>query len=325
MDLSTLSGRNIVKIERSLNTARYSLTPIETDLILKMVAEIQNEDENFKPYSFKVTDLEKYFGKQLNRQSLKEMARNLMKKPITIEQDGGDFLVCNWVSSFSYKATMGLVELSFDPKLKPYLLQLQDEIYSKGDLRYILQLPSEYAKRIYMLLKQWEMAGNLEVEIAEWQKILEVPTSLLTYGNFNKFVLKTAQKLINEKTDLNVSYEEIKTGRKVTHLLWKIRTKPSTKRDLLPKFKEWFYKEFQGYTGLLYEFLEGHIFLNDKGYFYDGMDKKRRFTDEELERIWQQLLDRKEDLKARKTIWEAWKAQQKMLKEHQLPFDEDEK
>ena len=76
-----LTNRNIVKIEHSLNTARYSLTPVETDLILKMVAEIKNEDEDFKPYSFKVTDLEGYFGKQLNRQTLKEMARNLMKKP----------------------------------------------------------------------------------------------------------------------------------------------------------------------------------------------------------------------------------------------------
>jgi hypothetical protein len=50
------------------------------------------------------------------------------------------------------------------------------------------------------------------------------------------------------------------------------------------------------------------------------MDKKRRFKEDEIERIWQQLLDRREDLKARKEIWEAWKAQQKMLKEKPL-FD----
>jgi hypothetical protein len=102
--------------------------------------------------------------------------------------------------------------------------------------------------------------------------------------------------------------------------VWKIRTKPSTRRDELPKFKAWFLKEFIGYDGLLYEFYEGHIFLNDKGYFYDGMDKKRRFKEDEIERIWQQLLDRREDLKARKKIWGAWKAQQKMLNEKPL-FD----
>jgi hypothetical protein len=314
-----LTNRNVVKIEHSLNTARYSLTPVETDLILKMVAEIRNEDEDFKPYSFKVTDLEAYFGKQLDRRTLGEMGRNLMKKPITIDKGKEGFLICNWVSSFEYKAKMGLIELSFDPKLKPYLLQLQHE-FLKGDVRQVLQLPSEYAKRIYMLLKQWELKGSLEVEVAEWQRILEVPKSKLSFGLFKQSILTPAIKHINEKTDLTVSYEPKKTGRAYTHLVWKIRTKPSTKKDELPKFKVWFFKEFTGYDGLLYEFYEGHIFLNDKGYFYDGMNKKRRFEEDEIERIWQQLLDRREDLKARKEIWEAWKVQQKMLKEAPLPF-----
>jgi hypothetical protein len=323
-----LTNRNIVKVEHNLNTARYSLTPVETDLVLKMVAEIKNEDEDFKPYSFKVTDLEAYFGKQLDRRTLGEMGRNLMKKPITIDKGKEGFLVCNWVSSFEYKAKMGLIELSFDPKLKPYLIQLQDELYLKTDLRQILQLPSEYAKRIYMLLKQWETAGKLEVEVAEWQRILEVPKSKLSFGLFKQSILTPAINNINEKTDLTVSYEPKKTGRKITHLVWKIRTKPSTRRDELPKFKKWFLREFEGYSGLLYSFNEGDIFLNDKGYFYDGMNKKRRFEEDEIERIWQQLLDRREDLKARKEIWEAWKEKNKMLKEAPLPFidtvEEDE-
>ena len=288
-----VTNRNVVKMGHSLNTAKYSLTPVETDIILKMVAEIRNEDEDFKPYSFKVTDLEAYFGKQLDSRTLKKMAQELRKKNLTIDLEDGGFLVTGWISSFEYNAKMGLIELSFDPKLKPYLIQLQDELYLKGDLRQILQLPSEYAKRIYMLLKQWELKGSLEVEIAEWQRILEVPKSMKTYGNFKNKALDVAVNYINEKTDLTVSFEPKKTGRAYTHLVWKIRTKPSTRRDELPKFKAWFLKEFAGYDGLLYEFYEGHIFLNDKGYFYDGMNKKRRFEEDEIERIWQQLLDRR--------------------------------
>jgi hypothetical protein len=315
-----LSNRNVVKMGHSLNTAKYSLTSVETDIILKMVAEIKNEDEDFKPYSFKVTDLEGYFGKQLNPRSLKKMAQELRRKNLTIDLEDGGFLVTGWISSFEYKPKMGLIELAFDPKLKPYLIQLKDELYLKGDLRQILQLPSEYAKRIYMLLKQWELKGSLEVEIAEWQRILEVPKSMKSYGNFKTKALDVAVNYINEKTDLTVSFDPKKTGRAYTHLVWKIRTKPSTKKDELPKFKAWFLKEFTGYDGLLYAFHEGHIFLNEKGYFYDGMDKKHRFEEDEIERIWQQLLDRREDLKARKEVWEAWKAQQKMHKEKPL-FD----
>jgi hypothetical protein len=288
----------------SLNTAKYSLTPVETDIILKMVAEIRNEDEDFKPYSFKVTDLEAYFGKQLDSRSLKKMAQELRKKNLTIDLEGGGFLVTGWISSFEYKPKMGLIELAFDPKLKPYLIQLKDELYLKGDLRQILKLPSEYAKRIYMLLKQWELKGSLEVEIAEWQRILEVPKSMIIYGNFKTKALDVAVNYINEKTDLTVSYEPKKTGRAYTHLIWTIRTKPSTRRNELDSFKLWFSKNFQGYPHELAVLLEGTIFLNDKGYFYDFFDKRKRFDELAIERIWMQLLDRKEDLKDSLRQWE---------------------
>jgi hypothetical protein len=328
-----LSNRNVVKMGHSLNTAKYSLTPVETDIILKMVAEIRNEDEDFKPYSFKVTDLEAYFGKQLNSQSLKKMAQELRKKNLTIDLEGGGFLVTGWISSFEYKPKMGLIELAFDPKLKPYLLQLQDELYLKTDLRNILQLPSEYAKRIYMLLKQWELKGSLEVEIAEWQRILEVPKSMKSYGDFKRKGLDVAERYINEKTDLRVSYEPKKTGRAYTHLIWTIRTKPSTRRNELDSFKLWFGKNFQGYPHELAILVEGTIFLNDKDYFYDFFDKRKRFDELAIERIWMQLLDRKEDLKDSLRQWEYEKkkrlakklVQEEVVNPNQasLPFDSE--
>ena len=77
-------------------------------------------------------------------------------------------------------------------------------------------------------------------------------------------------------------------------LIWCGRSEPNQAPDGMNcrNSKRGFLK-FAGYDGLLYEFYEGHIFLNDKGYFYDGMNKKRRFEEDEIERIWQQLLDRR--------------------------------
>ena len=47
------------------------------------------------------------------------------------------------------------VDLCFDPKLKPYLLQLKDQFTSIA-LQYAIQLKSLYAIRIYELLKQYQ-------------------------------------------------------------------------------------------------------------------------------------------------------------------------
>ena len=220
----SLSNRNIVKQSYELNNARYSLTAVETDIIMRMIAEVKNEDEDFKPYRFKVSELEKKMGKQLDRRSLKNIALELRRKNLTIDKGKEGFLVTGWVSSFEYFAKTGEMELCFDPKLKPYLLKMQSH-FAQADIRQILQLSSEYSKRIYTIFKQWQKVGKYTVEVAEWQKILEVPKSMNSYSNFKLKVLEPSKEQINKNTDLNVEYKEIKTGRKITHLEWTIEKK----------------------------------------------------------------------------------------------------
>jgi plasmid replication initiation protein len=227
----SLSNRNIVKQSYELNNARYSLTAVETDIIMRMIAEVRNEDEDFKPYRFKVSELEKKMGKQLNRGNLKTIALELRRKNLTIDKGTDGFLVTGWVSSFEYFAKTGEMELCFDPKLKPYLLKLQGH-FAMSDIRQIFQLSSEYAKRIYTIFKQWEKVGNYTIEVSEWQKILEVPKSLLVYADFKRKVLEVAKDQINKNTDLSVDYKEIKTGRKITHLEWAIKKKSGTQTTL---------------------------------------------------------------------------------------------
>jgi len=226
-----LSNRNIVKQSYELNNARYSLTAMETDIIMRMIAEIKNEDEDFKPYRFKVSELESKMGKQLNRNSIKSMADGIARKPLRIDKGKGSFLTVGWVSSFEYFAELGEIELCFDPKLKPYLLKLQGH-FTTSDIRQIFQLSSEYAKRIYTIFKQWEKVGNYTIEVSEWQKMLEVPKTQLMYGQFKLKVLEVAKVQINKNTDLHVDYKEIKTGRKITHLEWTIKKKSGTQTTL---------------------------------------------------------------------------------------------
>jgi plasmid replication initiation protein len=196
-----------------------------------MIAEVKNEDEDFKSYRFKVSELEKKMGKGINRDTLKSIALGLRKKNLTIDKGKEGFLVTGWVSSFEYFAKSGEMELCFDPKLKPYLLKLQGH-FATSDIRQIFQLSSEYAKRIYTIFKQWEKVGNYTIEVSEWQKILEVPKTQLMYGEFKRKILEVAKDQINKNTDLHVDYKEIKTGRKITHLEWTIKKKSGTQTTL---------------------------------------------------------------------------------------------
>lgn len=233
----SLSNRNVVKQSYELNNAKYSLNAVETDLIMRMIAEIKNEDKDFHPYRFKVSELESKMGKKLNRDSLKTMATELRKKNLCIDKGKSGFLVTGWVSSFEYFADQGEIELCFDPKLKPYLLELQNR-FAKADIRYIFQLSSEYAKRIYTIFKQWEQIGTYKIEVKEWQRILDVPKSQMMYGEFKRKVIETAKEQINDKTDLDVDYKEIKTGRKVTHLEWTIKKRIGQQMTIMDVSKD---------------------------------------------------------------------------------------
>jgi plasmid replication initiation protein len=223
MKTSTLSKRMVVKQSYELNNARYRLGAVEMDIVLKLITEIKKEHEDLYPYRFKVKDIEQRIGKKLNRATLKKAGKQLMSKPLEIPRNNNGFLYINWVSHFEYIASSGVIEVSFDSKLKPYLMQLKSH-FVIADLEQLLKLTSEYSKRLYMLFKQREyQTADYEIEVEELQAMLQVPKSATRYAEFKKSMITPALKQINERTELKISLEEIKEGRKVKILKFSIK------------------------------------------------------------------------------------------------------
>ena len=117
------------------------------------------------------------------------------------------------------------IDVSFHPKMKPYLLKLQER-YTTYDVRNILKLPSSYSIRIYELLKQYQKIGHRTFLITELKDIIGVREEILVrgkktvikdtyerFGNFRQRVLDKAQKDLEAHTDIRFDYEPIKKGR----------------------------------------------------------------------------------------------------------------
>lgn len=305
--------------------SRQHYTLNEKRLLQTLIASVKPEDVEFREYKISI----KEFAQMANIDEsnmykyAEDMADSIMKKPVKIKSSD-EFVIFHLVNRAHYKE--GVLTLKLSEETFHIFLALKDTgHYTTYELAEFMTLRSVYAQRIYELLKQNENTWEKEriIPLSELREMLGIEENeYKLFGNFKKTVLNQAHKHIIADTELRYEWEPIKPSRRVEGIRFFNITsnKKPDKSDPLPKFKAWFFKEFKGYTGLLYEFYEGHIFLNEKGYFYDGRDKKRRFEEDEIERIWQQLLDRREDLKARKEVWEAWKVQQKMLKEAPLPF-----
>lgn len=206
----------IVTQSNQLVEARYNLPLVEQRLILTMISRIQPDDEDFKPYRISVSELAEFLGvdKGSAYRECKKTTENLLKRVVSIEEPDG-LLQVGWVSSAKYIAGLGIVDLRFDPLLKPYLLQLKGN-FTSSKFEMLLSFKSQYTIRIYTLLKQYERLNTREIELEQLRNILGIRLDqYVLYSNFKKDILESTQKELKIKADLTFEFDEIKYGRRV--------------------------------------------------------------------------------------------------------------
>ena len=218
--------KNLIVKHNDFIEAKYNLTLTELKIIAKLYSMIKKDDDDFKVYKFTANELMEDLKLNNNYDDLKEAIRKLLTRLIIIRTEQA-VLATTFLSSAEYfKNTT--IELSFDKKLKPYLLQLKNN-FTMYQFENVIALSSVYAIRIYELCKQYQKIKERIIEIEDLKEILEIKKKYKKYNDFKKYVLEIAKREINEKTDINISFEEIKTGRKVSAIRFLISAKKEIK------------------------------------------------------------------------------------------------
>ena len=203
----------------------YDLSLEEQKLILTLASMVQPNDEDFKPYKFKIADFMELLGVDTKTKytEVPKITKELMKKIFEIEED--DTLIQTaWLSSATYKKGSGMVEIEFSPKLKPYMLKLNG-LFTQYKLANILSMKSKYSPRIYEILKcnEFKQQGYIEIEVEELRKLLKADNVYPKYNDFKRYILERTQKELKKISDISFDFEEIKTGRKVTSIKFFIK------------------------------------------------------------------------------------------------------
>ena len=215
---------NIVVKGNDFINARHQLSVAEMRIVLTMIAQIGRDDVDFKPYRIYIKDFVDAVGTSHKGEyeRAREITANLMKRIMELPKENG-YLQISFLSSAEYIRGTGYVELSFDPKLKPYLLQLKER-FTQYDIRNVLSLQSFYSIRIYELLKQYIRLGERAMRVVELKELLKLPKSYNHYASFKRRIILQSQKDLKQHTDLSFEFEEIKTGRKITHIRFLIKS-----------------------------------------------------------------------------------------------------
>lgn len=207
-----------------LVSARYRLNMIENKIFVKLISMIWKNDKELKDYTFVTKDLlEELWLWLKNHNQIKLATSKMVWRVMIIPLENWWELQIAILSRVIYQKW--IIKLRFDPDLKPYLLQIQT-LYTSYKLENILKLRSYYSQRLYELCRQYLSIGTRKFSIIELRSILWLNNNeLSTYANFKQRVLLQANKEINKFTDINISFEEIKTWRKITHVIFTICAK----------------------------------------------------------------------------------------------------
>ena len=217
--------------------ARYKLTLTQQRLVLYLIAQINKGDMDFQTYVLSVADFCKYL--EINPNNIYEefvsISTSLVTKSLLIQR-GGKTIVAAWLSSAVYDSKAGTITLRFAPELKEFLLELKGH-FTQYALKNVKQFQSTYSIRLYELLKQYEKLGTRTFEVEELKEILKVKDMYESYNLFKQRVILTAQREINEESDIQFDFVEIKTSRKITTLKFNISCNPNYTNSIQQKLE----------------------------------------------------------------------------------------
>lgn len=216
-----MKNRNIVAQEYRLVNAKYKLTTAEMKFISLAMTQINKDNSDLKEYEIKVSELEHKLRAEQNETRLKQFAKKLLSKPLEVPTERG-WMVANWFADIEYINGEARFLVTFSKKLKPYLLDFKER-FVKYHIENVINLTSEYSIRIYQLLKEYEKLTKRTFTVVELQEMLQVPKSYKIYNRFKEKVLQVAERELIENCDIFFEYEEIKTNRKVTEILFRIK------------------------------------------------------------------------------------------------------
>lgn len=146
-----------------------------------------------------------------------------------------------WISQASYIDGAGHIQFIFAPAVIPFITRLGESgEFTKYKIEKIGKMTSIYAVRLYELLFQYASIGKRDLSVAWLREAFQLESEYQTIGNFKARVIDVAVAQINEFSDLDVSYKQVKTGRIVTGFDFKIRLLESDN----PKKKASIDKEF---------------------------------------------------------------------------------
>ena len=138
----------------------------------------------------------------------------------------------NVVSQCVYQKDEGSVVLNFTHHIIPYISELSSH-FTAYKTKILMNLKNRYGIRLYELCLQWIPFGlEREIEVDTFRKIFGLSGKYQTIAALKRRVVFPAVDDVNQHTDLNIRFDQVKSGRAITHFQFVITKKKGTKKKV---------------------------------------------------------------------------------------------
>jgi plasmid replication initiation protein len=207
-------------IEFSMAKLNQGLTLNQMQLLAYTIYATQ---QNGGATQFTKSEFEKKFNIEYKADRAKEDVQRLLRLQASIEDLANDYFEY-WNVFQSIKYDKGAFRFKWTDDMIPHILELKDK-YVLTDLSITANFKSGFSWTLYDYLKSnygfWFTTLSKEA-LMKLFSVEDKKTYINNTGRFKASVLDVAVEEINKYTELNVKYEEIKSGRSISgfKIIW---------------------------------------------------------------------------------------------------------
>jgi len=207
------NNKELVVHHNNLNESIYNFNELELNLFVVIICKMRNESENL--VKFEANEIKTLINsKNRSYSRFEKIIHGLQDRTIELKTETGYKRVKPF-PTLDFDLKNKTVEVEMNSKLIPQFRELKER-FTKYLLQDFLGLNSKYSKRIFQLLKQYESIGKRDIELDRLKRYLECDTEgYKKLYVFETRILKPSLADINTNTNMNITYDKIKSGRKV--------------------------------------------------------------------------------------------------------------
>ena len=234
----------IVK-DNALINASYNLELVEQRIVLQAIVKARETETGFDtktPLSIHASEYEKLYAvsKDAAYKALKDAVLSLFERQFTfteLQDEKLKVVKSRWVSQIAYVDKSAEIQIIFSPAVASMCSRLERH-FTSYDLEQVAKLTSKYAVRLYELVIAWKSTGKTPIfKLQDFREKIGLldENEYKDMCTFKKYVLDLAVAQINEHTDITVTYEQHKSGRKIDGFSFKFKQKVKPKKIEQPQ------------------------------------------------------------------------------------------